>query len=533
MQQDTKSARVSFRIDNLEAAPEKGSTTRRPRSTCSWPRRPRGGLHPRALDEAPRGPARHDRFSELAFAYERLVGERRLGMLPQAAQAEVLVRAAEFLADSFGDPGGARPYLERALSVLPSHQEAFFRARAHPPGGERAAEARDLYALGAGHRADRAEQLSLLHRAFDLIDVSGNGASDEERAIKLLQQIFKVDPGDSSARWELEARYARAGRHQEIARMLEQALTAKAPPPDALEIRARLIDLYSGPLKEIERAPPHVEEVLAQNLTTRPPSAPVRFCSRARPSSCARPRRSRRPTRAAGRPGGGADDGPPDREPARGRAASRCRSGSSSCSSRGSAISRRRSRRRSRSSRWTRPTRRCASASWRSRRRSTARPTRRALLRARVVRRPGEAAQGAHRRRARRAVREGLGDGRKARASFQQVLDGEPDDAAVRRAARGLGEALRARARRARLAGVLERLAEAEPEAEAREAAAERLARLGRGGARRRRGARSRPTAGSRSRASREPGALAALERLCEATSAHEGLAWVLEQRRG
>ncbi|WP_441291685.1 tetratricopeptide repeat protein [Sorangium sp. KYC3313] len=530
MQQDTKSARVSFRIDNLEAALEQGIDNEAAALDVLVAAAAKGSLHPELWAKLHEASARHDRFSELAFAYERLVGERRFGMLPQAAQAEVLVRAAEFLADSFGDPGGARPYLERALSVLPSHQEAFFRLERILQEANEPAKLADLYALAAGHRADRAEQLSLLRRAFELADVNGSGASDEERAIKLLQQILKVDPGDASARWELEARYARAGRHQEIARMLEQALTAEAPPPDALEIRARLIDLYSGPLKEIERGLPHVEEVLAQN-----PGHEAAL--RAGEALLARKTvlvRAAAALEAAGARRGDALEAARMmalqienlRGPRRVEVQKRLvelqfqrlgdLASAFSLSEQILAVDPSDEAVRERF---------VALASALDRQADAARVLVRASagakdkpLKARIAAELGE-------------LYEGLGDGRKARASFQQALDGEPDDAAARRAARGLAK-LCERERDARgLAGALERLAEAEPEADAREAAAERLARLYEEELGDAAGAIAAYRRLAESGSSREPGALAALERLYEATSAHEGLAWVLERR--
>ncbi|WP_437587251.1 tetratricopeptide repeat protein [Sorangium sp. So ce1000] len=530
MQQDTKSARVSFRIDNLEAALEQGIDNEAAALDVLVAAAAKGSPHPELWTKLHETSARNDRFSELAFAYERLVGERRFGMLPQAAQAEVLVRAAEFLADSFGDPGGARPYLERALSVLPSHPEAFFRLERILQEANEPPKLADLYALAAAHRADRAEQLSLLRRAFELVDVSGTGASDDERAIKLLQQILKVDPGDASARWELEVRYTRAGRLQEIARMLEQALAAEAPPPDAVEIRTRLIDLYSGPLKELERALPHVEEVLAQ----RPGHEAAMRAGEALLARKTVVVRAAAALEASHARLGNAPEaarmmalqienlrGPRRVEVQKRLAELQFQqlgdlASAFSLSEQILAVDP--------SDEGVRE-RFVALASALDRQADAARVLVRASsgakdkpLKARIAAELGE-------------LYEGLGDGRKARASFQQALDGEPDGAALRRAARGLAK-LCERERDARgLAGALERLAEAEPEAEAREAVAERLARLYEEELGDAAGAIAAYRRLAESGSSREPGALAALERLYEATGAHEGLAWVLERR--
>ncbi|WP_433928862.1 tetratricopeptide repeat protein [Sorangium cellulosum] len=527
MQQDTKGARVSFRIENLEAALEQGIDNEAAALDVLVAAAAKGNPHPELWAKLHHAAARHDRFSELAFAYERFASERRFGMLPQAAQAEVLVHAAEFLADSFGDPGGARPYLERALSVLPSHQEAFVRLERILKEANEPPRLADLYALAANHRPDRAEQLALLRRAYELVEASGK---EEERAIKLLQQILKIDMGDAAARWALEARYARAGRPQDVARLLEQALTTDPPPADALEIRARLIDLYSGPLKEIERALPHVEEVLAQN-----PAHEGAF----RAGEALLGRKTALVRAAAALEAAHARRGRTQevarmmslqienlRGPRRVEVQKRLvellfqkvgdLASAFSLSEQILAVDPSDEAVRERF---------VALASALDRRVDAARVLVRASsgakdkpLRARIAAELGE-------------LYEGLGDGRKARAAFQQALDSEPDAVAVRRAARGLAK-LCERERDARgLAGALARLVEAEPEAEAREAAAERLARLYEEELGDIPGAiaayRKLAEAGS----SREPRALSALERLYDATGGHEGLAWVLERR--
>ncbi|XXX74439.1 tetratricopeptide repeat protein [Sorangium sp. So ce134] len=527
MQQDTKSARVSFRIDTLEAALEQGIDNEAAALDVLVAAAAKGSPHPELWAKLHESAARHDRFSELAFAYERFASERRFGMLPQAAQAEVLVHAAEFLADYFGDPGGARPYLERALSVLPSHQEAFLRLERILVEANEPPKLADLYALAAGYRAGRAEQLALLRRAFALVEASGK---EEERAVKLLQQILRIDPADAPSRWALEERYARAGRLQEIARMLEGALTVEPPPLDALEIRSRLIDLYSGPLKEIERALPHVEEALAQN-----PGHEAAFraaeallgrktvlvrAAAALESAHARRGRSQEAARMM------ALQIENLRGPRRVEVQKRLvelqfqklgdLASAFSLSEQILAVDPSDDAVRERF---------LQLASVLDRRADAARVLVRAAsaakdkpLRAHIAAELGE-------------LYEGLGDGRKARAAFQQALDGEPDAAAARRAARGFAK-LCERERDARgLAGALERLAEAETEAEAREAAAERLARLYEEELNDPAGAIAAYRRLAEPGSAREARALAALERLYEATAAHEGLAWVLERR--
>ena len=62
-------------------------------------------------------------------------------------------------------------------------------------------------------------------------------ANLEDKAIETYQNLVKLDPGDESLRNALEARYVKANRYRDVARMLEQALAAD-PPPDAGDAQA-------------------------------------------------------------------------------------------------------------------------------------------------------------------------------------------------------------------------------------------------------------------------------------------------------
>ena len=193
--------------------------------------------------------------------------------LGPAAQAEVLMHAATFFGDVFGDTDGAAGYLEKVLAIAPGHAAAFARLEAYLVAESQGLKLSELYAAAAAQRSDRAEQLALLRRAVEILD---GFAGEEERAFKLYQQILKLDPADAATRRTLEARYASAGRLSDVAKLLEQALVSESAgaastdaaraegsaPEAATAIRVRLIELYAGELKEIERSMPHVEEVL-------------------------------------------------------------------------------------------------------------------------------------------------------------------------------------------------------------------------------------------------------------------------------
>ncbi|AKU97689.1 Exonuclease SbcC [Labilithrix luteola] len=206
---------------------------------------------------------RDERVSELAFAYESIAQGRKLRTLLPAIQAELYYRAATFFGDVLGDEFGATTYLEKALGVFPAHAGAFERIDAQLTRTEDHKKLADLSITAAAHRP-KPEQVILLSRAAALYENAGL----EDKAIETYQQLVRMEPGDEGFRNLLEARYVKANRFRDVARMLEQALSAEPPDPlDAASIRAKLIDVFANHLKEPERAMPHVEALLAVDPT--------------------------------------------------------------------------------------------------------------------------------------------------------------------------------------------------------------------------------------------------------------------------
>lgn len=219
----------------------------------------REALEPSIWDELHDAATRDDRVSELAFAYESTAQGRKLKTQLPAVQAELYYRAASFFGDVLGDEFGATTYLERALAVLPGHVGAFERIDAQLTRSEDHRRLGELCVQTSSHRA-RPEQLALLERAADLFE----RASLEERSIETYQQLVRLEPRDERLRGALEERFVRANRYRDVARMLEQALTAEPPPEPAesARIRQRLIEIFAHQLKEPERSMPHVEALL-------------------------------------------------------------------------------------------------------------------------------------------------------------------------------------------------------------------------------------------------------------------------------
>lgn len=207
---------------------------------------------------------RFDRVSELAFAYESVSQGRKLKTLLPPVQAELYYRAAAFFGEVLGDEFGATTYLEKALTAWPAHNGAFERIDAQLTRVDDNKKLADLCVHTATHRT-KPEQAALLKRAAVLYE----RANLEDKAIETYQNLVKLDPTDEPMRSALEARYVKANRYRDVARMFEQALAADPPPDaeDAARIRGKLIEVFANQLKEPERAMPHVEALLEVDPT--------------------------------------------------------------------------------------------------------------------------------------------------------------------------------------------------------------------------------------------------------------------------
>ncbi len=202
---------------------------------------------------------RDDRVSELAFAYESALGDKKVRLLAAAAQVDLQMHAARFFVDDFGDVEGAVPHLERVIALAPVNAEAFERLEAYLVERREDRRLAELYASVAQFR-ERGEQLRLLRRA---IQIFSGIAGEDDRAVKLGREVLRLDPQDRATRSVIEAKLVRAGRAGEAARLLEQALVdaAEGDADEALALRTRLVTIYAG-ISEPERALPHAEEIL-------------------------------------------------------------------------------------------------------------------------------------------------------------------------------------------------------------------------------------------------------------------------------
>ena len=256
---DPKPLRNSLRIDTLATALQQKLENEVGVLDLLVSALARGQTHEAMWEQLHDAALRDDRVAELAFAYERFSKDKKLRSLNPGAQTAFLLHAGSFFAEVFGDVDGAEPYLERAFSLSPGDAQVFQKLEAVLSGKGENIKLGEMYATAAGLQTARAEQLRMLQQAAVLM------AGDEDRGAKIHLEVLKIDPTDVTSRRALEDCYERGGKLAELAKLLEQALSGDATSPDVdatRSLRARLISLYAGGLGEVERALPHVEELL-------------------------------------------------------------------------------------------------------------------------------------------------------------------------------------------------------------------------------------------------------------------------------
>jgi tetratricopeptide (TPR) repeat protein len=256
---DPKPLRNSLRIDTLATALQQKLENEVGVLDLLVSALARGQTHEAMWEQLHDAALRDDRVAELAFAYERFSKDKKLRSLNPAAQTAFLLHAGSFFAEVFGDVDGAEPYLERAFSLSPGDAAVFQKLEAVFTGKGENIKLGEMYATAAGLQTARAEQLRMLQQAAVLM------VGDEDRSAKIHLEVLKIDPTDVTSRRALEDCYERGGKLAELAKLLEQALSGDATSPDVdatKALRVRLISLYAGGLGEVERALPHVEELL-------------------------------------------------------------------------------------------------------------------------------------------------------------------------------------------------------------------------------------------------------------------------------
>ncbi|MES1183500.1 MAG: tetratricopeptide repeat protein [Myxococcales bacterium] len=221
----------------------------------------KGELPSDAWDRLHRAAVRHEKVSDLAMAYEQVATDKRIKLLTGEQQVFIYLRAASFFQAELGDTEGAIGYAERAAAAVPGHGEAFGLLERLYGMANKPARLAELY-VDASSRAQEPEiKLQLLRRAAELVR---DLPQSDDLSIDVAQRILKLAPGDEDAREGLVRRLLARGRHKEVADVFEHALRREPAPAaaEALLLREQLVDLCLGTLKDVARALGHIEGVL-------------------------------------------------------------------------------------------------------------------------------------------------------------------------------------------------------------------------------------------------------------------------------
>lgn len=200
----------------------------------------------------------------LADAYLKAVESPRMRRVPAAGQADVLLHAADYFQGIRGDAETAERLLQRILSVMPDHVEAFGRLEKRL---EKLADNRRLVELFATVAATPPRPLPVLATQAHnrLVMLTAKEPLSEDAAKRLLAYV----PANPKLLDALDA-HCRATKRPELAcELIESALGDGATGPEAdaraVQRRHRLIELYFGEANAPAKAIAHVEALLERD----------------------------------------------------------------------------------------------------------------------------------------------------------------------------------------------------------------------------------------------------------------------------
>lgn len=220
-----------------------------------------GASHPELWEKLHAAAARDGKEAELADAYRKCADGARMKRLAPRAQAEMLMRAADYFQGMLGDDASAETFLERVIDVMPENADAFARLERRLEKLLDSNRLLELYAKVAAVPPKPIATLAnqALHRVLQL---SAKAPLSEE-AMKRLLALVPANPRLLEA---LEAHCRTTKRYAIACALIEQALLDEAAPePLVAQRRKRLLQLYMGEAASPELAMPHVEALLERD----------------------------------------------------------------------------------------------------------------------------------------------------------------------------------------------------------------------------------------------------------------------------
>jgi tetratricopeptide (TPR) repeat protein len=217
----------------------------------------------RAARDLPHVSALWDRAEELARVVSRPddVAALYTDVLSRALPSELAVgigeRAVQFYEEWFDDPARVVTILERVLELDPTADWAFDRLKLVLDSAERWD---DLFAL-----YDRALESASGKKRAALLEDAAQTAKDfadrPDRAIRYLEQLQELKPGDTKLAGSLERLYERQGKHRELVTLLSARLPSLRP-DEARRTRTRVAALWLDELGEAASALETIEPLL-------------------------------------------------------------------------------------------------------------------------------------------------------------------------------------------------------------------------------------------------------------------------------
>ncbi len=201
------------------------------------------------------------RAASIAAAY-RLVLESPPASLTSADAIEALgQRAVEFHEEWFDEAEAVLLLLRRTHALAPSSVWTFDRLKLAYAAGERWGELLDLYDATLAVTDDLAVRAEILE---DGAQIARDFAADNDRAIRYLEDLYRLRSGDARLRASLERLYERYGRHRELVVLLEAQLPDLSPEL-AVRSRLRLAAIWIDGLCDAASAMDCVDLVLASD----------------------------------------------------------------------------------------------------------------------------------------------------------------------------------------------------------------------------------------------------------------------------
>ena len=197
------------------------------------------------------------RPTDLADAYREVLR----GKVDEEVEVELSERASRLHEDRLGDPIGATPYLERVLALRPTTESAFRRLKDILTAAERWGELESLYDRQAAISDDPVRRVEML---AEVALVCEEIIEDPQKAMRHYERIIAIDPYHDASVRALDRLYSRGGKDRELADLLDRRLQS-AVGDEALELKLRLARLQLG-LHEPDRAIAHVEDVLRERV---------------------------------------------------------------------------------------------------------------------------------------------------------------------------------------------------------------------------------------------------------------------------